>query len=104
MLVEAAASCRRKVAVGELRAETAAASLAALRDAVRQGIIRLADDEDLVATATLLAIDLGHKVPDCVYLTLAEREGCALSTADRRLARLARARRVKVLGIGAAAG
>jgi predicted nucleic acid-binding protein len=104
MLVEAAAILRRKIVDGELRAETAAASLATLLDAVREGTIRLADDEELVATAIVLAVDAGHKVPDCMYLTLAEREGCSLSTADRRLARLARARRVEVLGIGAAAG
>lgn len=104
MLIEAAAALRRKTADGELRPGAAATSLAALLDAVRHGVIRLADDEDLVSSALLLALDLGHKLPDCVYLTLAEREGCSLSTGDRRLARLAQSRNVGVLGIGAAAG
>jgi len=102
MLVEAAAALRRKVAGGELRAEAAATALTTLVDAVRQGTIRLADDEQIVSTALLLAVGLEHKVPDCLYLALAEREGCALSTADARLARVARSRDVPVLGVGAA--
>ena len=104
MLVEAAAALRRKIADRELRAETAAAALTALVDAVRQGTIRLADDEQLVGIALLLAVDLAHRIPDCLYLALAKRDGCALSTADARLARMARSRRVAVLGVGAAAG
>jgi predicted nucleic acid-binding protein len=103
MLVEAAAALRRKVVDGELRVETAAHSLTTLLDSVQQGTIHLAGDEGLVASALLLAVDLGHKVPDCMYLALAEREGCSLSTADRRLGRLARSRRVEVVGVGAQA-
>jgi predicted nucleic acid-binding protein len=102
MLVEAAATLRRKVVQRELRATGAAASLRALLDAARDGAIQLAEDEQLVDAALLLALDLGHKLPDCLYLALAEREGCSLCTADRPLARLARSRRVDVLGVGAA--
>jgi predicted nucleic acid-binding protein len=64
MLVEAAATLRRKVVQRELRTAGAAASLRVLLDAAR--------------------------------------EGSALCTADRPLARIARARRVHVLGVGAA--
>ena len=103
MLVETAAALRRKAESRELRAEAAAAGLATLLDAVGQGMIRLADDEGVVSTALLLALDLGHKVPDCLYLGLAEREGAAIATADMRLAALARSRGMPVLGIGAAA-
>jgi predicted nucleic acid-binding protein len=102
MLIEAAATLRRKVVQRELRATAAAASLGTLLDAAREGAIRLFDDERLVETAFLLALELDHKVPDCLYLALAEREGCSLCTADRPLARMARARRVAVLGVGAA--
>ena len=104
VLVEAAAALRRKVADRQLGAATVTSALAALVDATRQGTIRLADDEQLVVQALLLAVELDHKVPDCVYLALAEREGCPLATADGRLGRLARSRKVPVLGIGTAAG
>lgn len=36
-----------------------------------------------------LALSLRHKVPDCLYLALAQREGAALATADATLQRLA---------------
>jgi predicted nucleic acid-binding protein len=102
MLVEAAATLRRKVVQREIRATSAAASLGVLLDAVREGAIQLVEDEQLVDTALVLALELSHKVPDCVYLALAEREGCSLCTADRPLARIARKREVGVLGVGAA--
>jgi predicted nucleic acid-binding protein len=103
MLVEAAATLRRKVVQRELRSISAAVSLRTLLDGVRQGVIRLVEDEQLVDAAFLLALELAHKVPDCLYLALAERDGCGLCTADLSLARMARARRVRVLGVGAAA-
>ncbi len=102
LLVEAASALRRKVANGDVRASTATAGLSALLAAVEQGTIRLVEDERLVADALSLAIESGHKVPDCMYLALAEREGCALTTGDARLAQLARSRGTAVIGIGAA--
>jgi len=103
MIGEAAAALRRKVVAGELRPQTAGGALAVLLDAVRAGLIRLADDEQIVGAALLLALELAHVLPDCVYLALAERDGAALSTADRRLAALARSRKVPVLAVGPAA-
>ena len=49
--------------------------------------------EELRARALELAIELDHPIYDCFYLALAERERCALVTADQRL--LARAKRAK---------
>jgi len=103
MLIEAAATLRRKVVQRELRPTSAAVSLRALLDGARRGVIRLVEDEHLVDAAFLLALELAHRLPDCLYLALAEREGCRLCTADRPLARMARARRVQVLGVGTAA-
>jgi predicted nucleic acid-binding protein len=59
-------------------------------------VIRLIEDERVVAQALRLALSLGHKVPDCLYLALAEREGAGLATANARLARLAVSRGVRV--------
>jgi predicted nucleic acid-binding protein len=81
-------------AEAELRVEHAAQALDALIRAVADGTIRLADDEELVAPALVLALALGHTVPDCMYLAAAEREGAGLVTADRRLEELARERGV----------
>ena len=92
MLTEVAAALRHKVAAGELRVELAAQALQALVQAAADGIVKLADDEDLVLAALMLALAVGHRVPDCLYIALAEREGAAIVSADRRLAALARER------------
>jgi predicted nucleic acid-binding protein len=99
LLTEVASALRRKVAGGALAAAVAGQSLDALLQAVSDGVVRLADDERMVSQALLLAVSLEHKVPDCLYLALAEREGAAIATADDRLARLARSRRVEVLRV-----
>ena len=96
MLTEAAGALRRKTAGGELDAALAAQALDILVDGAAGGLIHLADDETLVASALMLAIGLKHRVPDCLYLALAEREGAALATADARLASLAKSRGVDV--------
>jgi predicted nucleic acid-binding protein len=41
-------------------------------------------------------LSFDHKVPDCLYLALAEREGAFLASADRRLLTLTRQRGVDV--------
>jgi predicted nucleic acid-binding protein len=102
MLTEAAGALRRKTAGGELDAALAAQALDFLVDGAEGGLIHIADDETLVASALMLAISLKHRVPDCMYLALAEREGAALATADGRLASLAKARGVEVWKVPAA--
>ena len=99
LLTEAASALRRKVVDKALAPEAAGQSLDALLQAVADGVIRLVDDERVIAPALLLAISLHHKVPDCVYLALAEREGAGIATADDRLARLARNRGVEVMQV-----
>ena len=96
MLTEAASALRRKTAGGELDATLAAQALDILVDGADGGLIHLADDETLVAAALMLAISLKHRIPDCMYLALAEREGAALATADAHLASLAKSRGVEV--------
>jgi predicted nucleic acid-binding protein len=97
LLTEVASALRRKVADGAVEAALAGQALDTLLQAVADGIVHLADDERIVSQALLLAISLEHKLPDCMYLALAEREGAAIATADVRLARLARGRHVDVL-------
>jgi len=99
MVTEVASALRRKVAGGELSPLHASSAVAALLDAVSDGVIRLADDEALVQAALTLALTIEHRVPDCLYLALAEREGAVLASADRRLIAAARTRGVEVFEI-----
>jgi predicted nucleic acid-binding protein len=46
---------------------------------------RLVPPAELAARAMQIAIELRHPICDCFYLALAERDACALITADRRL-------------------
>ncbi len=68
--------------------EQATAALRALPDR-----IRLFDIADLALRAFAIATDLDHPIYDCFYLALAERERCAMVTADQRL--LSAAKRAK---------
>lgn len=99
LVTEVASALRRKAAGGDLSPIHATSALAALLDAVDDGIIRLAPDEELAPAALTLALTLGHKVPDCVYLALAEREGAVLASADRKLIAAARRRGVLVTAV-----
>jgi predicted nucleic acid-binding protein len=102
LLTEAASALRRKVADRVLAPAAAGQALDALLQAVADGVVRLIDDERVIAPALLLAVSLQHTVPDCLYLALAEREGAGIATADDRLTRLARRRGVDVLQVPAA--
>ncbi|MGQ0733989.1 MAG: type II toxin-antitoxin system VapC family toxin [Acidobacteriota bacterium] len=102
LIIEVASVLRQKVAGKELSSVHAADALAAMLDAIADGVIGLADDEALVQAALNLALSLEHKVPDCLYLALAEREGAVLVSADRRLLALARGRGVGVVEVPSA--
>lgn len=99
LLTEVASALRRKVADEVLEPAVAGQSLDALLQAVADGVIRLVDDERIIGQALLLAVSLQHKVPDCLYLALAEREGASIATADDRLTRLARNRGIAVFRV-----
>ena len=62
----------------------------ALQSAVRL-LTQLVSPTELAARATEIAVDLRHPIYDCFYLALAERERCALITADAKLIAAAKA-------------
>ena len=94
MLTEVAGALHRKINERRIRDIAAAEALDVLLNSVDRGEIQLAEDERFMAAALMLATLMSHKVADCVYVALAEQEGAALATADRRLALLAERRGV----------
>jgi predicted nucleic acid-binding protein len=97
MLAEVAGALRRKVTAGELTAALAAEGLDFVLGIVARGALRLHRDETVIRSALALSIAHQHKVPDCLYLALAEDTGAALATADFRLSEIAHARQVRTL-------
>ena len=95
MLTEVASALRRKVVAGELSTEVAFEAFDVLMTQTRGGAIRLAAEEEVMPLALMLALSLGHRLPDCVYLAVAEREAADLVTADRRLSEIAQVRGVQ---------
>lgn len=100
MLTEVAGALHRKVSAGKLREVLASEALEELLGAVGAGEIRLAPDERVLVAAFTLATVLQHRVPDCMYLALAEHEGAGLATADHALAGLARQRGIVTMLVG----
>lgn len=94
LLTEVAGALHRKIGERRIRDIAATEALDVLLNAVDRGEIQLAEDERFMAAALMLATLMSHKVADCVYVALAEHEGAALATADRRLASLAERRGV----------
>jgi predicted nucleic acid-binding protein len=92
-----AGALRRKVTAGELTAALAAEGLDFVLGIVARGALRLHRDETVIRSALALSIAHQHKVPDCLYLALAEDTGAALATADLRLSEIAHARQVRTL-------
>jgi len=92
MLTELVSALRRKVTAAGLTPSLATQALDAILTEVANGAIALAAEEEVMPLALSLALSLGHKAPDGIYLALAERLGAELVTADRQLARLAEAR------------
>ena len=70
-------------------------ALAALRASLLP-FANLVADNVLHARALTLAIDVGHPVPDCLYLALAEQQNAPLATADETMMAAARRAKIKV--------
>jgi hypothetical protein len=100
MLTEVAGALHRKVAAGKLREMLASEALEELLGTVSAGEIRLAQDERVLLAAFALATLLKYRVPDCMYLALAEQESAGLATADHALAALAQQRGIATMLIG----
>lgn len=89
LLTEIANALWQQVRKGVLSLDDAFAGLSDVRR-----LITITRDEDSLEDALRLAVSANHPVYDCVYLALANQSGTPLLTADRKLAAIARERRI----------
>jgi predicted nucleic acid-binding protein len=96
--IEVAAALIRKAIRHEISGADVERTLRAWFRAVADGQIFMLPNADDLEAAAKLALELQHRLPDCLYLAAAERLGAALITADRAFARRA-ARRSNLVQI-----
>jgi predicted nucleic acid-binding protein len=60
-------------------------ALEAVDRILKSSALKTTPDGALLGRAAMLALDLRHPLKDCLYLALAEAEGCDLITADQTL-------------------
>lgn len=82
ILAEMANVFRRCLRLGEIDETQARYGLAS----IRVDIDHLEPLEGLVTAAFDLSILMNHPVYDCLYLALAQQQGCKMITADKKLA------------------
>lgn len=94
LLTEVAGALARKVSLGEIRPLVGTRALAMLGQMTASRLLELAEDESHIGRAFKLAVELDHRVADCLYLALAEAMHLPIVTADEKLARFARGRKI----------
>lgn len=81
--LEVAAALCRRVRKQELRPDEAHIRIDHWFAQLRNGLIVLTPDQDVLTDAVALSLDLLHPVQDCLYLAVARRFDASLITADR---------------------
>lgn len=85
LLSEVSGAIVRRVNAREMRIDEGHTVLAEWAAAVRDRLVRLYRvTPERVEEAAVLAISLGHPLPDCIYLALALELGCDLVTCDAK--------------------
>jgi predicted nucleic acid-binding protein len=85
--IEVAAALIKKAQRNELPREACTTALQLWRRMLGADRLILVPDELDLPTACTLALDLGHPLPDCLYLAVALRLDAPLVTADQRFVR-----------------
>ncbi len=98
--VEVAAAITRKVRIGEIDNKEAEEACHLWIGALASGVPMLSPDEENLASAIELALQIRHPLQDCIYLALARRTGSMLMTADPKFAKRARGCYAKVECLG----
>ncbi len=83
--IEVANTIIRYMRDDKLSREEAQAACADWEQMIRDGVLVLRSDTDLVEDAIRLAIDIRHTVPDCLYLALAMELNATVITTDQTL-------------------
>jgi len=82
ILAETANVLRRRLQLGEIGEVKARQGLSSIRDAIDH----FEPVETLIDAAFDLSIRMNHAVYDCLYLALAQQQGCKMITSDKKLA------------------
>jgi predicted nucleic acid-binding protein len=91
LVSETAAAITKKVRRKEISENSAVEAFRAWREILGRGLFELVPANDLIDAAFALSLRLDHPLHDCLYVALAQREGCALATRDFAMASKARA-------------
>lgn len=83
--IEVANAIIRHMREDKLSKPAAEAACSAWEEMLRDGVVQLRPDADLIEEAIRLAIDVRHTVPDCLYLALAIELNATLITTDEPL-------------------
>jgi predicted nucleic acid-binding protein len=88
--VEVSSAICKRVRSGEVKAGDAILRCEKWREHLKNNAVYLVENEDLLAEAEQLSVDLKHALQDCLYLALAQRERTILITADEPFVKKAR--------------
>ncbi len=87
--MEVAAAITRRVRQGKMPVEEAREHYQNWLGLLRDGVIGLVPDEDLLDQAVALSMQIKHALQDCLYLAAAQQYRVALVTADETFHRRA---------------
>ncbi|HEX3150777.1 MAG TPA: type II toxin-antitoxin system VapC family toxin [Gemmataceae bacterium] len=82
--VEVSAALCRKAREGQIHANDAALCCDKWRKHLADEVVLTVPNQELLAAAERLALELKHPVQDCIYLALAKSEKTFLMTADNK--------------------
>ena len=86
LVSETAAAITRKLRRKEISLVSAREAFAEWREMLMDGVFEFVPANDLIDPAFALSLRLNHPLHDCLYIALAQRQGCALATRDPTMA------------------
>lgn len=84
VMVEVASAILRRMRDGTLSPYRTRQSLDEWMTMLSEGLVDITDNSDLFEQAVDLSYEIGHPLPDCLYLALSTRLGAMLLTCDQK--------------------